>query len=192
MGQADVCGNKALRGGLELTPAMQMEPKLMDALDRKARLVLRQACDNALRIATAESCTGGLLASVLTDVPGCSHAFDRGFVVYTDEAKREILGVDDALLRAFGAVSDEAARAMAEGGLRNARADLCAAVTGYADDPDGEVEAGLVYLAVAARGRATASVRMQFGDMGRTRVRECAVDTALTMLDDAVRALGAD
>ena len=86
-----------------------------DELDQLAKAVLKTACDRDLRLASAESCTGGLLASLLTDIPGCSHAFERGFVVYTDEAKNELLGVPKAILETDGAVSEAAARALAAG-----------------------------------------------------------------------------
>jgi nicotinamide-nucleotide amidase len=96
--------------------------------------VLKAACDRELRVATAESCTGGLLAALLTDIEGCSHAFERGFVCYTDEAKIEMLGVDADLLARLGAVSHDVAEAMAAGALARSRADIALSITGYTDN----------------------------------------------------------
>jgi nicotinamide-nucleotide amidase len=142
--------------------------------------VLQQACDRELTLATAESCTGGLLASVLTDVKGKSHAFERGFVTYTNEAKAEQLGVEIDFIERNGAVSEAVARAMAEGAVEHSRADVAVAITGFADD-SGDGPAGLVYLAAARRGRPTKVIREEFGDIGRERVRERSVASALEL-----------
>jgi nicotinamide-nucleotide amidase len=164
-----------------------LAPALPPRLDRMTRALLQAACDRNLMIATAESCTGGLLASLLTDVPGCSHAFDRGFVVYTDEAKQELLGVPLGVLETQGAVSVAAARAMADGALARSRAQIAISVTGYAESPPGgEGEAGLVYLACARHGLETAVRREHFGDVGRAQVRLACLRSALEMLRDAV------
>ncbi|MDP2258844.1 MAG: nicotinamide-nucleotide amidohydrolase family protein [Caulobacter sp.] len=164
-----------------------LAPALPPALDKLTRSVLQAACDRDLAIATAESCTGGLLASLLTDVPGCSHAFDRGFVVYTEEAKRELLGVPARLLEAHGAVSAAAARAMAECALARSKAQIAVSVTGYAESPPGcEGQAGLVYLACARLGAPTALRRERFGDVGRAEVRLACLWSALEMLQEAV------
>lgn len=159
-----------------------------DELDAYAAALLKRVCDAELLLATAESCTGGLLASVLTDVKGCGHAFERGFVVYTEEAKAELLGVDAALLRRCGAVSAPVAAAMAEGGLARSHADFCVSVTGYADDAGGEAEPGLVHFALARRGGETLSRRCEFGDRGRGGVRIACIATALRMIDEALAA----
>lgn len=98
--------------------AEALDPAIPDDVEQLAQAVLDQACANGLRLATAEGCTGGLLASLLTDIPGKSHAFERGFVTYTDEAKHELLGVPTAILESDGAVSEAAPRAMAEGARR--------------------------------------------------------------------------
>jgi len=150
--------------------------------------VLKAACDREIRLATAESCTGGLLASVLTDVEGCSHAFDRGFVTYTDAAKAGVLGVAPEILKAQGAVSEAAARAMAEGALAASAADIAAAVTGFAGAAGPGDEEGLVHIAVATRGGPTAHAEHHFGDIGRGPCRVACLRAALTMLKVAVNA----
>ncbi len=164
-----------------------LAPALPPALDRLTRSVLQAACDRDLAIATAESCTGGLLASLLTDVPGCSHAFDRGFVVYTDEAKQDLLGVPERLLEQHGAVSAAAAKAMAEGALARSKAQIAISVTGYAESPPGcEGEPGLVYLACVRHGVPAVVRRERLGDIGRAEVRLACLEAALEMLRDAV------
>jgi nicotinamide-nucleotide amidase len=171
--------------------AEALDPALPPELDRLAQAVLRQACDRRLKLATAESCTGGLLASLLTDVPGMSHAFERGFVTYTDAAKQEMLGVPAAVLAAEGAVSKACAVAMAEGALTHGRADLAVSITGFAEGgPD--QPAGLVHFACAARGRPTTHRVMRYGDVGRAEVRLRALGTALGMLQDQLRPGKAD
>ena len=140
-----------------------------------------------LRIATAESCTGGLIAGRITDVAGSSDVLERGFVTYSNESKTELLGVPTALLDKHGAVSAQVARAMAEGALAHARADVAVAVTGIAG-PGGATPGkpvGLVYLALARRGTETAVERKHFpGD--RAAVREATVLRALELLAAAV------
>lgn len=160
-----------------------LAPALPEHIDRKARAVLVAACAAELTLATAESCTGGLLASLLTDIPGCSHAFERGFVVYTDEAKASLLGVPQTLLRQQGAVSVAVARAMAEGALAASRADIAVSVTGYTErPPGGEGEAGLVHFACARHGTPTLHRRERFGDIGRAAVRLACLEVALDLL----------
>lgn len=164
-------------------------PAVPRHIDDSAALVLTRACDRNLRLATAESCTGGLLASVLTDVKGCSHAFERGFVTYSNEAKHEVLGISLELIGAETAVSRSVAIAMAEGALHRSRADLCVSVTGYTDDANGAVEAGLVHFALAQRGRATVHRCVEFGDIGRGGVRIGCLATALELLEEALTRL---
>ena len=144
-------------------------------LDADVHRVLNEACARDLRLATAESCTGGLLASLLTDVEGSSHAFDRGFVVYTDEAKRDLLGVPDAVLREHGAVSRAVALAMAEGALERSPADVALAVTGFAGRAKDGEEPGLVHLACsrAAGGRSTARRTTATSAAGRSGSKPC-------------------
>ncbi len=140
-----------------------------------------------LRIATAESCTGGLLAGRLTDVAGSSDVLERGFVTYSNASKTELLGVPAALIEKHGAVSAQVARAMAEGALAHGPAEVAIAVTGIAG-PGGATPGkpvGLVYLALARRGRETAVERHQFpGD--RAAVREATVDCAIELLGNAL------
>lgn len=165
-----------------------LEPIIPDRVEALVAEVLQAACRRDLKLATAESCTGGLLASLLTDVPGCSHAFERGFVVYTDAAKHELLGVPLHLLATHGAVSECAARAMAEGALRRSSADLTLSVTGWAErGPGPDDEAGLVWFGCARRGRAPETRQARFGDVGRAQVRLGCLEVALEM---ARRALG--
>lgn len=154
------------------------------AVDVLAQGVLSEACDRGLMLATAESCTGGLLASLLTDIPGRSHAFERGFITYTDEAKHEMLGVPLEVLRADGAVSERAARAMAEGALATSRADVAISITGFAEGDPGQ--AGLVHFAAARKRRPTRHRVERFGDIGRAAVRVRALETALGMLGEAL------
>jgi nicotinamide-nucleotide amidase len=140
-----------------------------------------------LRIATAESCTGGLLAGRLTDVAGSSDVLERGFVTYSNESKTELLGVSTALIAKHGAVSAQVARAMAEGALAHGPAEVAIAITGIAG-PGGAMPGkpvGLVYLALARRGRETFVERHQFpGD--RPAVREATVDRAIELLGSAL------
>ena len=142
-----------------------------------------------LLIATAESCTGGLLAAAITAVPGSSDVFERGFVTYSNAAKSGMLGVPEALISAEGAVSEAVARAMAEGALRHSAAHVSAAITGIAGPGGGSPAkpVGLVHFAIATRGAATTHLRKEFGDAGRDKVRRLSVETALGMM---LRAIG--
>lgn len=163
------------------TISEDLPPGVEDGVER----ILRRACDMDLRIATAESCTGGLLASLLTDVLGCSHAFERGFVTYTDEAKHEMLGVPRDMLEAHGAVSGPVARAMAEGALRRSRAQVAVSITGYAG-PAEDGEEGLVHFACAREGRPTAHREAHFGPIGRGGVRRECLKAATAMIEEAL------
>ncbi|MAH83624.1 MAG: damage-inducible protein CinA [Rhodospirillaceae bacterium TMED8] len=139
--------------------------------------------EKKIKLATAESCTGGLISGVLTAVPGASAIVERGFITYSNEAKAEMLGVQNALLTSVGAVSEEVACAMADGALERSRANLSAAVTGIAG-PDGgskEKPVGLVYIAVARQGFKTRHNRYLFsGD--RDSVRRQTLIEVLGML----------
>lgn len=161
--------------------AEALDPAVPTEIDRLAEQVLREACDRHLKLATAESCTGGLLASLLTDLPGLSHAFERGFVVYTHEAKHELLGVPVGVLENEGAVTERCARAMAEGAIANSKADLAVSITGFTEGGPGQ-PAGLVHFACARHGSPTAHRKETFGDVGRAEVRLRALKTALEML----------
>lgn len=150
---------------------------------------LGQALNTAGKVlATAESCTGGWIAQVITSVPGSSVWFDRGFVTYSNAAKREMLGVDATILSRFGAVSEEAAKAMAEGALRHSHAQLAVAVTGIAG-PSGGTAAkpvGMVCFAWAEKGKETRVVAHHFsGD--RKAIRAQSVQLALEGLLDCAR-----
>ena len=139
------------------------------------------------RLATAESCTGGMVAARLTDIAGSSDVVERGFVTYSNEAKIELLGVSAELIQHYGAVSAQVARAMAEGALAHSRADIAISITGIAG-PGGAVPGkpvGLVYLAVASKGRDTKAERQHF-DGDRPAVRGAALERALELLDSAL------
>jgi nicotinamide-nucleotide amidase len=142
-----------------------------------------------LTIATAESCTGGLVAGALTDIPGSSDVIDRGFVTYSNDAKRAMLGVKPATLSTFGAVSKETATAMAIGALERAGVDLAVSITGIAG-PGGATPGkpvGLVHLAVAARDGRILHRECRFGAIGRSAVRQRSVVEALRMLMELAR-----
>lgn len=165
--------------------AEALDPALPPAVDALAQRVLREACDRRLTLATAESCTGGLLASLLTDIPGMSHAFECGFVTYTHAAKAELLGVPSEILQNDGAVSEPAARAMAEGALAHSDADVAVSITGFTEGAPGQ-PAGLVHFASARRGGPTAHRKVELGEVGRAKVRLGALETALAMLMDQI------
>jgi nicotinamide-nucleotide amidase len=142
-----------------------------------------------LRLATAESMTGGLVAALLTEVPDSSDVLERGFVTYTNEAKHESLGVPNSVLARHGAVSEPVARAMAEGALRHSHADIAVSVTGLAG-PGGGTDAkpvGLVHLAAARAGSPTLHEEYRLGDIGRDQVRTKAVKFALSLLRRALQ-----
>lgn len=141
-----------------------------------------------LMIATAESCTGGLVTACLTDIPGSSAVVDRGFVVYSNEAKTEMLGVPAALITQHGAVSEPVARAMAKGALIRSRAHLAVAITGIAGPGGSAVKPeGLVHFACAARRGTLTHQRIEYGAIGRGQVRAAAVAHALAMLIEAAK-----
>jgi nicotinamide-nucleotide amidase len=142
-----------------------------------------------LTVATAESCTGGLLAALITTVPGSSDVFERGFVTYSNAAKAECLGVAPQILETFGAVSEEVARKMAEGALARSAASVALSITGIAGPGGGSQEkpVGLVHFALARRSGAVNAVEKHFGDLGRDAVRAAAVATAIDLLLDAAR-----
>ncbi len=138
--------------------------------------------------ATAESCTGGLIAGLLTEIPGSSDMLERGFVVYSNAAKQELLGVPAETLVNHGAVSGETAVAMAEGALANSRAEVAVSVTGIAG-PDGGTAGkpvGLVHFACARRGKPTVAREERFGDIGRGAVRLASVEIGLDLLEAAL------
>jgi nicotinamide-nucleotide amidase len=158
-----------------------LSPLLPDETEEATRRLLEKASERNLRLATAESCTGGMLASLLTDVQGVAHAFERGFVTYTNEAKNEMLGVPMDLIREKGAVSREVAMAMAEGAVERSRANIAVAITGFADKGD---EPGLVHFGCARAGRATAHREEHFGPGGRGATRVKCMKVAVEMMTE--------
>ena len=156
-----------------------------EGLRRTARRVLDLCRARGLRIATAESCTGGLVAAALTEIAGSSDVVDCGFVTYSNEAKQKLLGVPAATLTRHGAVSRETAAAMAKGALEKSHADLAVAITGIAGPGGGSARkpVGLVYFAAASREGRRLARRRRFGKIGRSRVRLRSVAEALALLE---------
>lgn len=154
-----------------------------DLIREPARRVLEGCRRGGLRLAVAESCTGGLIAASLTAIPGASEVLDRAFVTYSNQAKIDLLGVAEPLLARRGAVSEEVARAMAEGALQRAPVDVTVAVTGIAGPGGGSREkpVGLVHLAAARRERTPVHERHLFSG-GRDAIRRAATERALRLL----------
>ena len=151
--------------------------------------VLHLARRRGVMIATAESCTGGMVAVALTDVAGSSDVFDRGFVTYSNAAKVEMLGIRPETLAAHGAVSEEIALEMAEGALRQSRAELAVSITGIAGPGGSEFKPeGRVCFGLARKGHATVTETVEFGALGRDRVRKAARDHSLGLLAGALGA----
>lgn len=148
-----------------------------------ASRVLARARAAGVMIATAESCTGGLVAGALTDIPGSSDVVERGFVTYSNAAKREMLGVAQATLDAHGAVSVEVAREMALGALTHSHAEIAVSITGIAGPGGSEFKPeGRVCFGIARKGGSVATETLEFGPLGRAQVRAAAVRHALTLL----------
>ena len=165
-----------------------LSPTLPPDVEALVTQVLKAACDRELKLVTAESCTGGLLASLLTDVDGSAHAFERGFVTYTDEVKSELLDVPGDIIRRHTAVSAPVAAAMARGALARSRGDISLAVTGFAGRGARDEEPGLVYFGMVSRGQDPRVDECHFGDVGRGEVRLACLRHALEMLRDALDA----
>ena len=161
-----------------------MNPDLAAA----AAAVLAAYRARGFRIATAESCTGGLVAALLTEIAGSSAVFERGFVTYSNEAKTEMIGVPPAEIAAWGAVSESVARSMAKGALAASGADAAVSLTGIAGPGGGSDEkpVGLVHLAVATRDGSVTHVERRYGDLGRRTIREEAARDALRLLEGAL------
>lgn len=155
-------------------------------LHAAAKAVLDACRARGLKVATAESCTGGLVTGALTDIAGSSDVLDRGFVTYSNEAKQQMLGVPADILRDHGAVSRQTAEAMARGALGRANADLVIAITGIAGPDGGNTDkpVGLVHFAAAARDGALTHAEKRYGDIGRAEVRYKSVLQALAMLKE--------
>ena len=158
-----------------------LSPVLPNETEEATRRLLQKASERGLKLATAESCTGGMLASMLTDVQGVAHVFDRGFVTYSNEAKCEMIGVPLALIEEKGAVSREVAMAMAEGALAASRANIALSITGFADKGE---EPGLVHFGCARAGRATAHREEHFGAGGRGATRIKCMKVAVEMMTE--------
>lgn len=158
-----------------------------DALLARASALVAAYAKAGTRIATAESCTGGLVAGLLTAVPGSSAVVERGFVTYSNEAKSEAIGVPAELVEAHGAVSEAVARAMADGALAASRADVAVAITGIAGPGGGSAAkpVGLVHFGLAT-GDGVRHLERRYGDLGRAEIRRRAVIDALDLLESAL------
>lgn len=163
-----------------------LQPALPDHLDELAERLMHRLCDKGLSVATAESCTGGMLAALLTDIEGAAQGFDRGFVTYTKEAKRELLGIPSELLDMNDAVSETVARAMAECALARSSADVALGVTGFAGPAGENCEEGLVHFALARRDGETVHREEHFGAIGRGAIRVKSLKCLLEMLEGAL------
>jgi nicotinamide-nucleotide amidase len=153
-------------------------------LHAAARAVLDACRARGLKVATAESCTGGLVAGALTDIAGSSDVVERGFVTYSNEAKEQMLGVSSETLRDYGAVSRQTAEEMARGAIAHSNAQIAVAITGIAGPGGGSKDkpVGLVHFATAERSGALTHKEMRYGDIGRGQVRARSVQQALEML----------
>ena len=158
-------------------------------MTNRAAALLDAYREKGLKIATAESCTGGLVAALLTEISGSSAVVERGFVTYSNEAKIELIGVPAELIADHGAVSEPVARAMAEGALAHSRADVAVGITGVAGPTGGTATkpVGLVHFGLARKGAGTIHLERRYGDLGRENVRRRAVEDALDLLEQALR-----
>ncbi len=155
---------------------------------RQAQQLLDEARAKGLRIAIAESCTGGLIAALLTEIPGSSDVVERGFVTYSNESKEDLLGVPTDLIRQYGAVSAPVAQAMVQGALQHSLAHLAVAVTGIAGPGGGTAQkpVGLVYVAALKQGGEVMLKAFNFGSLGRTEIRSRTAGEALALLRDLI------
>jgi nicotinamide-nucleotide amidase len=158
------------------------------ALLARAEALVAAYAAAGLTVATAESCTGGLVAGLLTAIPGSSAVVERGFVTYSNVAKSESIGVPADLIAAHGAVSAPVARAMAEGALAQARTSVAVAITGIAGPGGGSADkpVGLVHFGLAAAGGAVHHLERRYGDLGRTEIRRRAVGDAMGLLESVL------
>ena len=159
-----------------------------EALKHDAQILVSELRAEAMMIAAAESCTGGLIMALLTETPGSSDVVDRGFVTYSNDAKMECLGVDPGLLDRYGAVSAPVAQAMANGALVHSNADIAVSVTGVAGPGGGTTDkpVGLVHMAVARSGADVIHRELRLGDIGRHQVRIKTVASAITVLREVL------
>lgn len=157
-------------------------------LKQRAAVLLKAYERKGLKIATAESCTGGLVAALLTEIAGSSAVVERGFVTYSNEAKTELLGIPADLIAVHGAVSEPVARAMAEGALSHSHADVTVGITGIAGPSGGTATKpiGLVHFGLARKGASTIHLERRYGDLGREMIRRSAVEDALALLEKAL------
>lgn len=155
----------------------------------EARQLIDLLREHKLMLVTAESCTGGLISGLLTEIPGSSDVVERGYVTYSNAAKASCLGIDPQLIAAHGAVSEEVARAMASGALTHSKADIAVSVTGVAGPGGGSAEkpVGLVHFGAARNGQPVLHLEKRFGDLGRSAIRLESVRTALDLVKAAVR-----
>jgi nicotinamide-nucleotide amidase len=163
----------------------------MTRIRSTAKHVLELCRARGWHVATAESCTGGLVAAALTEIAGSSDVVDRGFVTYSNEAKAEMLGVPLSTLKRYGAVSAQTAKAMAAGALKNSHADLAVSITGIAGPGGGTKQkpVGLVHFAAVRRDGRSVARKKLFGPVGRSRVRQLSVVEALKMLETLARSV---
>lgn len=164
-----------------------LDPALPREVQDLADEVLDLAHEMELKLATAESCTGGLLAALLTDVRGRGHVFERGFVVYSKDAKCDLLGLRREMVDSCGAVSERVAVAMAQGALQRSEADVALSITGFAGPAGDGDEEGLVHLACARRNGETCRREEHFGPIGRQGVRIAALKVALELIEQAMK-----
>lgn len=159
-----------------------------DAENRAATDLLEACRNRGLKIVTAESCTGGLIGGLLTEIAGSSDVFERGFITYANAAKTEVLGVPAVLIAQHGAVSEPVARAMAQGALTASPASVAVAVTGVAGPGGGTAEkpVGLVHMAAALRDGEVRHIAQQYGDIGRSEVRRATVRDAIALMQAIV------
>lgn len=166
--------------------AETLSPILDNQTEARVDAIMAQLAADNIRLATAESCTGGILASLFTDIPGHSHVFEAGFVSYSDAAKHGMLGVSPDLIARHGAVSSEVALAMVRGAIDHSAADLALSVTGFAGPGGAGEEAGLVHFACAWRDGATLHAERHFRTSERGETRLCCITTALELLETAL------
>jgi nicotinamide-nucleotide amidase len=169
-----------------------VERRVSESVRAAAKRLLTLCRTRGLKIATVESCTGGLVAAALTAIAGSSDVVDCGFVTYSDEAKQKMLGVPAATLKRHGAVSGQTAAAMAKGALRKSQADLAVSITGIAGPGGGTKQkpVGLVYFAATTRKGRYLARRRLYGNIGRARVRLRSVEQALALLERLAKKRG--